>query len=107
MLRRALATGRAELLPETFVSRIRTAGDRATGVDLIGPDGTERFLAARHVVVAAGAIETPRLLLLSGLDHPLIGRYLMTHFQTLAAGGMPVPHLRANVAGRSPTSTTT
>ena len=44
---------------------------------------------ARHVVVAAGAIETPRLLLLSGLDHPLVGRYLMTHFQTIVAGSMP------------------
>ncbi len=89
MLRRTMATGRAELLSETFASRIRTAAGRATGVDVVGPDGSERFLAARHVVVAAGAIETPRLLLLSGFDHPLIGRYLMTHFQTIVAGGMP------------------
>ena len=89
MLLRAMATGRAELLAETFVSRIRTEGRRATGVDLVGPDGARRFLAARHVVVAAGAIETPRLLLLSGLDHPLLGRYLMTHFQTIVAGAMP------------------
>ena len=89
MLLRVMATGRAELLAETFVSRIRTEGDRATGVDVVGPDGTERFLPARHVVVAAGAIETARLLLLSGFEHPLIGRYLMVHFQTIAAGGMP------------------
>ena len=86
MLLRAMASGRAELLAETFVSRIRTDGRRATGVDLVGPDGAARFMAARHVVVAAGAIETPRLLLLSGLDHPLVGRYLMTHFQTIVAG---------------------
>jgi gluconate 2-dehydrogenase alpha chain len=89
MLQRTMGTGRAELLAETFVSRVRIEGRRATGVDLVGPDGTERFLPARHVVVAAGAIETPRLLLLSGLDHPLIGRYLMTHFQTITAGSMP------------------
>ena len=89
MLLRAMATGRAELMAETFVSRIRTDGRRATGVDLVGPDGAERSMAARHVVVAAGAIETPRLLLLSGIDHPLIGRYLMTHFQTIVAGSMP------------------
>lgn len=89
MLRRAMATGRAELIPETFVSRLRVDGRRATGVDLVGPDGSPRFLAARHVVVAAGAIETPRLLLLSDLDHPLVGRYLMTHFQTIAAGSLP------------------
>jgi len=89
MLRRAMATGRAELLPETFASGIRTVQNRATGVDVVGPDGAARFLPARHVVVAAGAIETPRLLLLSGFEHPLIGRYLMTHFQTIVAGGMP------------------
>ncbi len=90
MLRRAMASGRAELLAETFVSRVRIEGRRSTGVELTGPDGVRRFLAARHVVLAAGAIETPRLLLLSDFDHPLVGRYLMTHFQTLAVGSLPI-----------------
>ena len=89
MLLRAMASGRAELLVESFVSRIRFEGRRATGVDVVAADGSTRFLPARHVIVAAGAIETPRLLLLSGVDHPLVGRYLMVHFQTLVAGGMP------------------
>jgi len=89
MLRRAMATGRAELLPETFVSRVHIDGRRSSGIDVVGPDGAERFVAARHVVLAAGAMETPRLLLLSGLDHPVIGRYLMTHFQTIVAGSLP------------------
>ncbi len=90
LLRRALGSGRAELWPESFVSRIRVSGRRATGVDVVGPDGTTRSVGARHVIVAAGAVETPRLLLLSDLDHPLLGRYLMCHFQTLAAGSLPV-----------------
>lgn len=89
MLQRALLTGRAELRPETFVSRVRTNGSLATGVDYIGPDGVERQMAARHVILAAGAVETPRLLLLSGFTHDLIGRYLMVHFQTIATGGFP------------------
>jgi choline dehydrogenase-like flavoprotein len=89
MLQHAMATGRAELLTETFVSRVRIEGRRATGVDVIGPDGVTRSLSARHVVIAAGAIETPRLLLLSGVDHDLVGRYLMTHFQTITAGSLP------------------
>ena len=89
LLTRAMATGRAELLSETFVPRIRFEGRRATGVDLVEADGTERFLPTRHVIVAAGAVETPRLLLLSDVDHPLVGRYLMVHFQTIVAGGMP------------------
>lgn len=89
MLRRALLTGRAELRAETFVSRIRSDGARATGVDFIGPDGVERSMDARHVVVAAGAFETPRLLLLSGIEHPMIGRNLMVHFQTFGVGILP------------------
>lgn len=91
MLLRAMASGRAELWAETFVSRIRTRGNRATGVDVVGPDGAERSVDARHVVVAGGAVETPRLLLLSGIGNDLVGRYLMVHFQTLVAGTLPEP----------------
>jgi hypothetical protein len=101
MLQHALGTGRAELLSETFVSRIRTNGREASGVDVIGPDGVERSLGARYVIVAGGAIETPRLLLLSGIEHPLIGRHLMMHFQTMNVGIMP-QRLHAHM-GRSVT----
>ncbi len=101
MLRRAMASGRAELVAETFVSRVTTDGRRATGVELMGPDGAARTLGARHVIMAAGAIETPRLLLLSGIEHPLVGRYLMTHFQTIAAGTLP--HRTHAERGRSVT----
>ncbi len=87
MLQRALLTGNVELRPETFVSRILNDGRRATGVAYIGPDGVERSIDARHVIVAGGAVETPRLLLLSEIDHPLIGRHLMVHFQTIVVGG--------------------
>jgi len=89
MLQRSLASGRAELMAETFVSRIRTDGRRARGVDFIDRDGVERSIDARWVVLAGGAVETPRLLLLSGFDHPLIGRHLMVHFQTIVVGTMP------------------
>lgn len=89
LLTRTMATGRAELWPETFVSRIRVSGRRATGVDYIGPDGVERSMDARHVIVAGGAVETPRLLLLSGLGGDLVGRYLMVHYQTIVVGIMP------------------
>ena len=86
LLRRAFATGNVELAAETFCARVVTDGSRATGVELVDVDGNRRIVGARCVVVAAGAIETPRLLLLSGFEHPLIGRHLMVHFQTLAIG---------------------
>ena len=91
MLIRAMASGRAELLAETFVSPDRSSkGVGPTGVELVAPDGSRRGARRRATwCVACGAIETPRLLLLSGFDHALIGRHLMVHFQTIAAGTMP------------------
>jgi gluconate 2-dehydrogenase alpha chain len=90
MLQRALLTGRCEVRPETFVSRIVTSNGRATGVEFVrDADGTTGTETARWVFVAAGAMETPRLLLLSGLDHPMVGRHLMFHFQTFVMGSLP------------------
>jgi gluconate 2-dehydrogenase alpha chain len=94
-LRRALMSGRAELRPETFVSRILVTNGRATGVEYIDASGTTREERAGYVVLAAGGLETPRLLLLSGFEHPLIGRNLMFHFQTYVLGKLPMrvhPH---------------
>jgi gluconate 2-dehydrogenase alpha chain len=89
LLTRAMATGRAQLMSETFVSRIITDGRRATGVEYIDAEGATHTMDAGLVVVAGGAIETPRLLLLSGLDHPALGHHLMVHFQTIVVGHFP------------------
>jgi choline dehydrogenase-like flavoprotein len=89
-LRRALMTGKAALRPDAFVSRILVHNGRATGVEWIDLDGERHTETAESVVLAAGAMETPRLLLLSGYDHPMIGRNLMFHFQTLTFGQLPV-----------------
>jgi choline dehydrogenase-like flavoprotein len=86
MLQKALLTGRCVLRPETFVAKVNVVNGRATGVDYIGPDGERRTENARVVILAAGAIETPRLMLLSGFEHPLIGRNVMFHFQTFVMG---------------------
>lgn len=61
--------------PDTAVDRIALAGRRACGVHLA--DGST--LDADHVVLAAGAIHSPAILLRSGIDTPGIGRGLRDH----------------------------
>ncbi|MGY8824391.1 MAG: GMC family oxidoreductase N-terminal domain-containing protein [Candidatus Latescibacterota bacterium] len=41
--------------------------------------GASYAVNATQVVLAAGAVQSPALLLRSGLEHPLIGRFLMRH----------------------------
>ena len=59
----------------TSVERVRFDGRRATGVVL--DDGSE--LEADHVVVCAGAIHSPVVLLRSGVDTPFVGAGLQDH----------------------------
>ena len=97
-LQRALRTGRCDLRPEAYATEVvlDAGGRRATGVrylDLTAyPDPPVREVrAARAVVLACGAFETPRLLLRNGLGGDLVGRYLMYHFQTFTVGIFPEP----------------
>jgi predicted dehydrogenase (TIGR03970 family) len=54
------------LLNQTRAVRLCLSGDRVTGVDAVGPDGSIRLTADR-VVLSAGAIESAHLLMLSGI----------------------------------------
>jgi choline dehydrogenase-like flavoprotein len=80
----------ARVLDRVPVQRLDhdAAGDRVTAATYVTPDGTEHRQTAREFVVAAGGVETPRLLLLSTSDrYPdglanssgLVGRYFMDH----------------------------
>ncbi|HEX5224969.1 MAG TPA: FAD-dependent oxidoreductase [Solirubrobacteraceae bacterium] len=70
--------------------RILTADGRARAVvaTVTAPDGstTELTVNASTVVVAAGAIESPALLLRSGIGGPAAGRHLRLHPASLVAG---------------------
>lgn len=85
----AVGTGNVEILAETMARRILWQGRRATAVEVVRADGSVRRIGASVVVVAGGAVETPRLLLLSDVAHPLLGRHLMVHVQTIAVGSFP------------------
>ncbi|MFN3937309.1 MAG: choline dehydrogenase [Gemmobacter sp.] len=91
-LRPALATGRVRLIRAT-ARRLVLADGRATGVEI---DGARVVAARAEVIVAASAINTPKLLMLSGIgpaghltahgipviaDRPGVGGNLQDHLE--------------------------
>lgn len=99
MIPRALATGHCDFVLRATVERIETdARGRVDGLSFrqgLAPDAPRRRVRARTVVLAAGAIETARLLLLSanarepaglGNAHDQVGRHLQGHIYPTAIG---------------------
>ncbi len=89
----ALATGRAELLERCEVVAVRGTENRITHVEVIH-EGQQLMLRARHFALAAGALNSPRILLASdsatwpqgyGNAHDLVGRHLMFHLNEMFA----------------------
>lgn len=85
---RALATGNCELRTECMVAHIESSGGRATGVTYLTADRRRVRVEADVVVVSAGAVETARLLMLSGLGNDHVGRHLQGHVYVAAWGRM-------------------
>ena len=68
----------ARIVAGARVDKVTTSGDRATGVE--SRVGAHRLTVnARTVVLAAGTLNTPAVLLRSGLGGPATGRYLRLH----------------------------
>ncbi|HEX5615672.1 MAG TPA: GMC family oxidoreductase [Acidimicrobiia bacterium] len=92
-LRNALRTARCDVRPESYVTEVvlDPTGRRARGVRYLDRDRVPHEVHARHVVLAAGAFETPRLLLRTGIGNSsdLVGRFLTYHFQTFVIGSFP------------------
>jgi len=105
LLPRALATGRCTLITRAHVARVLTdTSGRAIGVEYFAPTApdsaqTERRTAfATTIILAGGAIETARLLLLSNSpQHPHglgnhsdhVGRHLQGHYYPVVSGLLP------------------
>jgi choline dehydrogenase len=63
----SLARSNLEVRPHTFVRRVLFHGDRAIGVEAEDRAGRQERIHAGEVILCAGAIGSPHLLLLSGI----------------------------------------
>jgi choline dehydrogenase len=82
----ALRRPNLTVLTRTAVAAIRVEAGRATGVDVVDAVSRRPLLASREVLLCAGAIHSPQLLMLSGIGPA-------QHLESL---GIPV---RADLAG--------
>jgi choline dehydrogenase-like flavoprotein len=86
-----------QLAVNTVAVSLEREGSRIGGVVCADRwTGQPRRFRGRHVVVAAGALATPHLLLASGLEPmnpagPVIGRYLMRHCNAVVLGAFGSP----------------
>jgi len=62
-----LGLGNVTLLVQTQVDRLTFTNDRATGVEISVDGAMRRIEASQEVIVCAGGINTPKLLMLSGI----------------------------------------
>jgi choline dehydrogenase-like flavoprotein len=81
----------AVLVTRCPAHRILVEGDRAVGVEATWSDAhsgrrAQVTVRAPHVVVACGALESPALLLRSGIGGPAVGHYLHLHPSTATVG---------------------
>ena len=86
----AVAHG-AEVIVRCFAERILTEGGRAAGVGAVYSDpetgrSARVSIRAPRVVVACGALESPALLLRSGIGGPAVGHNLRLHPCTATTG---------------------
>ena len=94
-LRPALKTGRVKVL-RGLARKVVTRNGRAVGVEVASKGGTEIIRANREVILSASSINTPKLLMLSGIgpaahlaafgielvaDRPGVGQNLQDHLE--------------------------
>ena len=93
-LKEALRRPNLTVLTHAQTTRVRCNGSRAAGVDVVHDGQTKTLHAGREVLLSAGAINSPQLLMLSGIgeadalratgidvvaDLPGVGRNLQDH----------------------------
>jgi choline dehydrogenase-like flavoprotein len=94
-IQEAWVRGSLDVRPDSRVERVliedRGDGVEATGVEYVDEAGRRHSVAAGAVVVAAGTLNTPGLLVRSGLEDPQIGRNVGFHPARLVFGRYDEP----------------
>ena len=93
---KARASGRCEVRANTTLARIVRGGTRIAAIEVVDGSGRRSRLATRRLVLACGAVETPRLLLLErGLANANgeVGRHLMESVAWTSIGRVDEPLL--------------
>ncbi len=108
----AVATGNMTLRPDSVARSVIYADDKASGVLVIDRQSGESIeFRARVVVLAAGALESTRILLNSanstfpdglGNSSGALGRYLMDHTMSVGASGSVDGWSDRNTTGHRP-----
>ncbi len=98
-VKKAEATGNAEIRPLSIATQIRVDDrGRAKSVVYVDQDGVEHEQEARVIVVSAGSIQSPRLLLNStsnafpdglGNSSGVVGKYFMQHLSLFSEALFP------------------
>lgn len=82
------AQGNLTILPHTQVNRLIFEGSSVTGVEVIGKGGPCRYSARHEVILSLGAVNTPKLLLQSGIgDEAELRRHGIATVQHLPGVG--------------------
>ena len=79
----------ARFLVRTKVQRVLTEGRRAAGIEAVHGSGARVTVRAPQVVVACSAMESPALLMRSGIGGPAVGDHFRFHTCTAAFGIYP------------------
>lgn len=75
-----------DLAVNAYTTRVLLENGKASGVHVMSPDKRTHTIRAKNVVISASTLETPRILLNSGIQGAAIGRYLTNHSFVLGTG---------------------
>jgi choline dehydrogenase len=131
----ALRSGAAQLIEGAHVARVLFEGKKAVGVEYRSNGATHVIRARKLVVLSGGSINTPKLLMQSGIgeagqlkaagitplfDSPEVGKNLMEHAGVFLRAAIDIPTLNQEstpirkalalakwLGGRGPATTTT